>query len=167
MRRGEGTPRREQGVGAQPEHGGQLVVELVRGADLDRENSEAQRGRRGLRLPQDYDRGWKRRIGQHRDAGHPGGNLLEEFQAFADEVGTDQGQPRDVRARSGNTVDKSKRDRVIVYRHHKKGNTTGCVLGGTGRNIRRGHNDVRIEPDQLSSEAGQPADFATSIPVFE
>src|SRR5262245_431761 len=31
MRRAEGTPRDEQGVGTQPEHGGKLVVELVRG----------------------------------------------------------------------------------------------------------------------------------------
>jgi len=53
-----------------------MVVELVRGADLDRENSEAQRGAPRPALPQDYDRGWKRRIGQHRDEATLGATSL-------------------------------------------------------------------------------------------
>ncbi len=106
---------------------------------------------------------WKRRIGQHRDAGHPGGNLLEEFQAFAYEVGTDQGQPRDVPAGSRQAGDEARPHRIPGFRHDD-GNGRGRLHGRPGRwHAGCRHDDVNRDPDQLNRERGQLVELALRI----
>src|SRR5262249_31648137 len=73
---------------------------------------------------------------------------------------------RDVRARPSDTVDVTKRDRVVVNRYHDNRDRSGSSLGGTSCGIGGCDDYVHVETDQVGSQVGQPIDLSFGVSVL-
>src|SRR5262249_37395554 len=66
---------------------------------------------------------------QDRHSGERGGDLLDELQAFRGDVGGEEGEPRDVPARSGEAGYEAFAHGVLTVAHDDR-DRTGGLLGG-------------------------------------
>ncbi len=86
----------------------------------------------------------------------PWHGLLEQFQALADELREEDGQPRDIAARPPQAGDEPAANR-IGRPSEDDGNGPGRVLGGQGGGCARDGDDINFERNQVGRKAGEPS----------
>jgi len=86
---------------------------------------------------------------QDRDRGKPRQHLLEQLEALADEILLQGGHAGDIPARPRQTLHQSRSHRIAVVRDHDDRDGRRCLLGGSCRGRRRGHDDIDFAPDQF------------------
>ena len=80
-------------------------------------------------------------MGEDSDPTDPRNGLLKLFQAFADQLRGQEGQPGDIAARVRKAGDEPARNR-ISNGGEDNGDGTGRSLGGQGRGCACGHDDI-------------------------
>ena len=97
-----------------------------------------------------------RRIGQRRNSMRGRQHLSNQFYAFATEFRVHPGHAGDVSARPVEAVDKSVGDRISGKRHDDRSVMCRCLCSQRGRR-EPSHDEIDIEPHQLSSQFGEAA----------
>lgn len=155
----------EQGPHALLGHRREGAVESLGPACLQKLQLHAQRPRRVLDVSYGERSGRTVRVGEDGHTADPGGDFLEQFQIFAEDIRADAvGHPSDVSARA-----RQARDEPELHGMGKTycddGDCPGGLLRCPGSRRRRRYDDVHLEADQLFREIGQAVESALPPPI--
>ena len=151
------TRQRDERVGAPPRHRGERAVEVLRSLRPDELKLDSQPPGSSLRLLHHLlPRAFSQAPGmpEDRHAGDPGNGLLEQREAFWNQLRAKEGQSCDIPARPGEARDKPVPD-GILHRRRDDGN--------------RAEHDDEVDPEayHLGREGREPLDPPLRRPVLD
>jgi len=99
------------------------------------------------------------------DARNLGERFLEQLQTLGNQLGAEEGQPRDIPTRPRDAGDQAVSDRIAHNRRHN-GDTGGRLLCGTGHGRTHHDDEVDLETGQLCREPRKPLDLPVRSSAF-